>query len=64
MTDTDKKRNKYITEYVKENYKRIPLNIDKQSFYDRIIPYCKKSGIPVNTFIKQLIYERLGNPEE
>ena len=58
------KQKRYDNEYVRIHYKRISLNIDKNYFQSKIIPHCKKSGIPVNTFIKQLIYDRLGNPEE
>ncbi len=49
------KKKEYNQRYVKENIKRIPLDIQK-SYYDEILkPAADASGMPVNTFIKEAI---------
>lgn len=50
------KRNatKYRNEYAKKNYKRIPLNVSFD-LYDRLKSKCDSLGVPVNTYIKQLL---------
>ena len=45
--------------YVTKNIKRIPLDVQK-SYYDEVLkPAADRDGIPVNTFIKNAIHEKI-----
>ena len=45
--------------YVTKNIKRIPLDVQK-SFYDEILkPAADRSGLAVNTYIKDAINEKI-----
>lgn len=45
--------------YLKNNQKRVSLNWLKDDFEQRVEPAIKKSGLPVSTFIKQAVEEKL-----
>lgn len=46
---------KYQYEYAKAKLKRIPLDLRIED-YQKLKEYCDSIGIPINTYIKQLIY--------
>lgn len=53
MKNFDQK--KYIQEYMKETYKRVPLDIRKDE-YEQMLEHAKKKGYSkFNTYIKDLI---------
>lgn len=54
-------KNKYIQEYKKQNYKRIPLDIAADYYRDILKPAADRAGLPVNTFIKNAIQEKIDN---
>ncbi len=55
MSEFDQK--KYIQEYNKTTYKRVPLDIRKDE-YEIMIEHAKKKGYTkFNTYIKDLIYK-------
>lgn len=49
---------KYINRYAKDNYKRVPLNLDKD-YYAAVRKFLDERKIPVNTYIKQALSEKL-----
>ena len=51
-------KNKYISKYHKEKYKRIPLDVTLQK-YDEIKQAAETSNEKINTYIKKAIDERL-----
>ena len=51
-------KNKYITNYHKQKYKRVPLDISN-SKYEEIKQAADSSGESVNGYIKKAIDERL-----
>ncbi len=55
MTD---KKTLYRYEYEKKALKRVPLDMQK-SDYEVLANAAKSAGIPVNTFIKQAIAEKM-----
>lgn len=57
MPNSENKK-RYNAEYEKEHLKRIPLNVQKE-FYDGIKKAADSSGLPVNTYIKQAIREKM-----
>lgn len=57
MPNSEKKKD-YNREYAKTNFKRIPLDVQKD-VYDKIKAAAEKSKQPVNTYIKQAIQMRM-----
>ena len=55
--DNDK-RNKYINDFKKTNYKRVSLEL-KKSDYEKLQAAAAAAGEPVNAFIKKAITEKL-----
>lgn len=53
------KKAQYDIEYAKENLKRISVNFQKDEFETRIKPSIEKTGLPLSTFIKTAIYEKI-----
>lgn len=51
-------KRKYISEYTKKNYKRIPLNV-RFDEYDKIVKASSKTGESINGYIKKAIEQRL-----
>ena len=51
-------KNKYITKYHKEKYKRIPLDVSPDKF-QQIKASAEKTGESVNGYIKKAIDDRL-----
>lgn len=49
----------YSNEYAKKHYKSILLNFDKDEFADVIKPAIDESGMPVNTYIKLALKEKM-----
>lgn len=56
--DAKRNKRKYIHEYSKRNYKRVPLDVRPEQ-YDRIKNTADQLGESVNGFIKTAIDERL-----
>jgi len=54
---------KYILEYNKSHYKRIPLDVTFED-YERIREAAAAAGMPVNTFIKAAIQEKIDNMDD
>ena len=55
--------NKYNQMYKKQNYKRVPLDL-QIDYYDKILkPAAEIAGVPVNTFIKQAIAEKIARDD-
>lgn len=55
MSDFNQK--KYIKEYMKETYKRVPLDLKKED-YEKMVEHAKRKGFDkVNTYIKDLIFQ-------
>lgn len=57
MRKNDRKK-AYNQQYTKENYKRVPLDMQKTD-YDKIKAAADTIGKPVNGFIKECIQEKL-----
>lgn len=51
-------RNEYFTNYKKENYKRIPLDVSKEK-YEQIKDHATNTKETVNGFIKRAIDETM-----
>ena len=49
-----RKKAKYDINYLKTNYKRVPLNL-KIELYQKLKNYCDKKDIGIQTLIVQLI---------
>ena len=58
MTYNDKSK-EYSTKYMKDKQLRVPLNWLKEDFENRVKPAIQRSGIPVSTFIKDAVNEKL-----
>lgn len=56
--DAKQNKRKYIMEYNKKNYKRVPLDISFKK-YDEIKAAAEKCGDSVNGYIKKAIDDRL-----
>ncbi len=56
-------RNQYITDYKKENIKRVPLDMQKKD-YDKLKSAADNAGETVNGFIKVAIRERIEKLEK
>ena len=50
---------KSTIKYAKNNLKRVPLDLQKEYYENILVPVCERSGVPVNTFIKQAIQEKI-----
>lgn len=48
----------YNLQYKKKTYKRIPLDMRIED-YDELKAYCDNKGVPVQTFIKQAIQDKM-----
>lgn len=48
----DKDRKKYLLDYAKKTYKRVPLDV-KLDEYDLLKAEADRKGLPLNTFIKK-----------
>lgn len=60
-TDTEKtsaKKMENSINYAKKNYKRVPLDLRIEE-YERLKKAADTAGIPVNTFIKDAIREKI-----
>ena len=49
----DKDRKKYLLDYAKKTYKRVPLDV-KLDEYDLLKAQADRKGLPLNTFKKGL----------
>lgn len=45
--------------YIKEKQQRIEIKYKKEEYTDRILPAIEKSGMPVATFIKKAVDEKI-----
>lgn len=54
------KNTDYKNNYNKENYSRIALYFPKD-FKDNITDFCNASDVPMAEFIKNLVYEQIGD---
>ena len=55
-----KKSTAYKNQYNKDNYSRIELSFPKVD-KEAIANYCKKNNVPQAEFIKDLIYNKIGD---
>ncbi len=55
----DNTSKKATIKYIKEKQKEIRIRFKNEEYYASIEPAVKKSGLPVATFIKQAIYEKI-----
>ena len=46
---------KYVQKYERDHYRNVNLRLDKSFYDDELKPLCDDLGVPVATFIKQLI---------
>lgn len=53
------KKAQYDIEYAKNNLKRVPVNFQRDEFENEIYPAILKSGLPVGTFIKIAVSEKI-----
>lgn len=51
-------RTQYITEYKKDKYKRVPLDLTKEK-YQQVKAAAERSGSSVNGYIKAAIDEKM-----
>lgn len=58
--DARKKKNAYDNEYVRQNYKRISLNISKEQ-YERLKKFSEQLKMPVNAVLRQFIENELSH---
>lgn len=54
-----KKKMEYDTRYIKENQRRIYINWLKSDFEANIEPEIRKLGMPISTFIKEAVREKI-----
>lgn len=60
MNEQSKKnKQQYALEYQKQKQKRVALNWLKDDFYNVIEPAIKQTGLPISTFIKKAVVEKL-----
>ena len=59
MKNWEINKRKYIEKYKKQNYKRVPLDIAADYYRDILKPAAERAGLPVNTFIKNAIQEKI-----
>lgn len=52
-------RNKYVTKYRALHQKRITVDFKNEYFNEVLKPAIDKTGLPVNTFVKQAIAEKI-----
>lgn len=52
-------RNARNIQYVKEHQKQIQIKYKNEEYQQHILPAIKKTGLPVATFIKQAIEEKI-----
>lgn len=57
-TYNEKKKERDLKTF-KNTQKRVPLNWQKDDFENRVKPAIKRSGLPVSTFIKQAVNEKI-----
>ncbi len=55
----DETAKKATLKYIKDKQQRLYVNYKKEDYYARIQPAIEKSGLPVATFIKQAIDEKI-----
>ncbi len=60
LTEAQKKAK---AKYYKANMKRIPLDV-QQYEYDSIKTSAEAEGKPINTFIKDCVWEKIGKPQK
>lgn len=54
-----KKEYERFCRYKEKAIKRVPLDMQKEYFETVLKPAADRSGVPVNTFIKQAIQEKI-----
>lgn len=59
----NKKKIKYIMQYAKDNYKRIPLDVRIED-YERFLKASQKANESLNGYIKKAINERIEREKE
>ena len=57
-------RKQSTTKYIRNNQKRIDLKIKKEVWENEIEPAILRSGLPVSTYIKQAIFEKIERENE
>lgn len=53
-----KNKTQYTVKYASNHYKRVPLDL-KQDYYDQVKAFLTDKGVPVNTYIKSALSEKL-----
>ena len=51
--------NKAVSKYNAEHYKRVTCQLDKDFYLNELKPICDSLGVPVATFIKQAVAEKI-----
>lgn len=51
-------KKQYNIEYAKKKYKRVPLDLTLED-YQELTNYCITNNLKINTFIKELIKEKI-----
>ena len=46
---------KHVNKYVKDHYRTLTVRFDQSFYDDELKPLCDDLGVPVATFVKQLI---------
>lgn len=49
----------YTIAYIKDKLQRIEVRFQKEDYENRILPAIEKSGLPVSTYIKKAIDEKI-----
>lgn len=58
MSYSDKAK-EYNAKYMKDKQVRVPLNWLKEDFENRVRPAIQKTGVPISTFIKDAVNEKM-----
>ena len=59
MTKYSEAQKNSIIKYARENLKRVPLDVPKQEYENRISPAAKNAGLSVSKFIRAAINEKI-----
>lgn len=55
----DPKNNKYVNKYKQEHYKCLRVEVTKEFYSDILVPAAEAKGMPIATYVREAITEKI-----
>ena len=59
MASYDPKQNKYVNKYKQEHYKCLRVEVTKEFYTDTLVPAAEAKGMPIATYVREAITEKI-----